>query len=237
MGELENSLGEDEFIIKKLIDQTQKNLETFSKQHQYDGVEFSTMIEMGGAYASISKVIAENNTDLIVMGTKGASGIEEVLIGSNTEKVVRYASCPVITVKQKVDLNSIENIVFATNLMEDQTDLIQPLKTLQRVTGAKLHLVKVNTPNHFHTQRQMDEEFKSFINKHDLGNASTSIYNEATEEDGILYFAEDLGACMIAIGTHGRTGLLHLLSGSIAEDLVNHAQIPVWTLSMRKRKK
>ncbi len=236
MGEIENSLGEDEFIIRKLIDQTQENLTKFSEQHQYDGVEFSTMIEMGGAYASISKVIAENNTDLIVMGTKGASGLEEVLIGSNTEKVVRYAACPVITIKEKVDLNNINNIVFATNLMEDQSELIAPLKVLQEVTGATLHLVKVNTPNHFHTQRQMDEEFKNFVNKHGLSNASTTVYNEATEEDGILYFAEDLGACMIAIGTHGRTGLLHLLSGSIAEDLVNHAQIPVWTLSMRKKK-
>ena len=237
MGEIENSLGEDEFIIRRLIDQTQENLTKFSEQHQYDGVEFSTMIEMGGAYASISRVIAENNTDLIVMGTKGASGLEEVLIGSNTEKVVRYAACPVITVKEKVDLNNIKNIVFATNLTEDQSELIDPLKVLQGITGATLHLVKVNTPNHFHTQRQMEEEFKSFVNKNELTNASTTVYNEATEEDGILYFAEDLGACMIAIGTHGRTGLLHLLSGSIAEDLVNHAQIPVWTLSMRKKKK
>ena len=120
--------------------------------------------------------------------------------------------------------------------MEDQSELVGKLKDIQSLTDATLHLVKVNTPNHFHTQRQVQEEFKKYIQKYDLGNATYSIYNEATEEDGILYFAEDLGACMIAIGTHGRTGLLHLLSGSIAEDLVNHAQIPVWTLSMKKRK-
>jgi len=191
MGEVENSLGEDEFIIRKLIDQTQENLTKFAEQHQYDGVEFSTMIEMGGAYASISKVISENNTSLIVMGTKGSSGLEEVLIGSNTEKVVRYASCPVITIKEKVDLNDIKNIVFATNLMEDQSELIEPLKELQGVTNATLHLLKVNTPNHFHTERQVREEFKKFISKHGLTNASTTVYNESTEEDGILYFSED----------------------------------------------
>ena len=72
------------------------------------------------------------------------------------------------------------------------------------------------------------------MKKHGLKGATTNVYNDATEEDGILYFAEDLGKCMVAIATHGRTGLLHLLTGSIAEDLVNHATIPVMTLSMKK---
>lgn len=237
MGEGESAMGEEAFIVRKLIEQTKKRLTELAGNDAYEDLNIETRVEMGSPYESISKVIAEHDADLLVMGTKGASGLEEVLIGSNTEKVVRYAKCPVITVKQDVSLDQIRNIVFATNLLEDQSDLIGKLKDIQALTDATLHLVKVNTPNHFHTQRQMQEEFNKYIEKYGLNNATTSIYNEATEEDGILYFAEDLGACMIAIGTHGRTGLLHLLSGSIAEDLVNHAQIPVWTLSMKKRKK
>ena len=167
------------------------------------------------------------------MGSKGASGIDEVLIGSNTEKVVRFAKCPVVTIKSEVNLIGIKNIVLATNLEEDQTKLIQKLKEMQKITGAKLHLVKINTPNSFHTQRQMEEEFAKYIKEHGLGNIQTAIYNESSEEDGILFYAEDVKADLIAIGTHGRTGLLHLLSGSIAEDLVNHSQIPVWTLSRK----
>lgn len=233
MGELENDMGEEVFIIKKLIDQVKIRLSQIVKDERYSDVKIETAVEMGNAFESISKVIADRQADLLVMGTKGTSGLEEVLIGSNTEKVVRYAKCPVITVKEEVSLDSIKNIVFASNLQDEQTALVKELKVIQEITGATLHLVKVNTPNHFSTQRQMMKEFARFIEKHDISNASTSIYNEATEEDGILYFAEDLGACMIAMGTHGRTGILHLLSGSIAEDLVNHAQVPVWTLSQK----
>lgn len=234
MGEAESVMGEEAFIVQKLIDQVKERLARLIEKDEYESVAIETEVEMGSAYESISKVIAKHEADLLVMGTRGMSGLEEVLIGSNTEKVVRYSKCPVITVKDKIDLSHIKNIVFATNLTEDQTDLIVKLKEIQEVTGATLHLVKVNTPNHFHTQRHMQEEFKNFIAQHNLSNTTTSIYNESTEEDGILYFAEDLEACMIALGTHGRTGLLHLLSGSIAEDLVNHATIPVWTLSMKK---
>ena len=44
---------------------------------------------------------------------------------------------------------------------------------------------------------------------------------------------EDIGADMIALATHGRTGIMHLLSGSIAEDIVNHAKRPVWTCKLK----
>ena len=236
MGESESVIGEDVFLVKKLIDRVNERMADLVADNMFDGIEVGTQVDIGNPYESISRVIADHAADLLVMGTVGTSGLEEVLIGSNTEKVVRHAKCPVITVKSKVELTDIQNIVLATNLDEDQSKLIENLKDMQALTGATLNLVKVNTPNHFHTQRQMEQEFQDYIKKHELNNTNTSIYNEVTEEDGILYFAEDLGACMIAIGTHGRTGILHLLSGSIAEDLVNHADKPVWTFSMKHNK-
>jgi nucleotide-binding universal stress UspA family protein len=60
------------------------------------------------------------------------------------------------------------------------------------------------------------------------------VYNSSSEEDGILEYAEDIDADMIAMATHGRTGFLHLLSGSIAEDVVNAAKRPVWTMKSKK---
>lgn len=234
MGEAETATGEEAFIIKRLIEQTRENLYDLKAKKEYEGIVIESLIEMGSPYQGIGSAVADHNADLIVMGTKGASGLDEVLIGSNTERVVRYANCPVITIKERIELDSIERIVFATSLKEDQPIVVQKIKEMQKQLNAELHLVKVNTPNNFHTQRQSAEEFDKYIERHELHNVHPHLYNEATEEDGVIYFAEDLGACMIAIGTHGRTGLLHLLSGSIAEDLVNHAKIPVWTMSMKK---
>lgn len=227
---------EDEFFLKQLYDKTEENLAELIAQEKYSGVVISKKVEIGNPYKSISHAIADQSADLVVMGTKGISGLDEVLIGSNTEKVVRYSHCPVITVKSPVNLNEFKNIVFATNLQEDQTDVINELKKLQLLTGAQLHLVKVNTPNNFITQRKIESDFADYIAKHGLTNVDKAIYSDNTEEDGILSYAEDIEADLIALATHGRTGLLHLLSGSIAEDLVNHSQIPVWTYSMKKKK-
>ncbi|KYG85735.1 hypothetical protein AWW67_00405 [Roseivirga seohaensis] len=225
---------EDYFFLKQLLEKTKENMRNLVESKAYAGINIIGSVEIGNPYQSISKAIADHQADLVVMGSKGVSGIDEVLIGSNTEKVVRHAKCPVITIKSEVKLNTIQNIVLATNLREEQSILFVELKKLQALTGAKLHLVKINTTNDFHTQRQMQDEFVRYINDHQLANVHTAIYNETSEEEGILAYAEDVNADMIAIGTHGRTGLLHLLSGSIAEDLVNHSQIPVWTLSRKK---
>lgn len=233
-GEVNLGSGENQVVMHQLMQRATDTLNDIINHDDFAGISMKASVEVGNPYKGISKEIARCGAELVVMGTKGSTGLEEVLIGSNTEKVVRYSKCPIITIKEQVDLDSINNIVFATDLKEDQTRMVTELKKVQALTGATMHLVKVNTPNHFHTNRQMEEEFRSFVDEHKLTDYTTNIYNDATEEDGILYFAEDTHACLIAIGTHGRTGLLHLLSGSIAEDLVNHSRIPVWTLSMKK---
>ncbi len=233
-GEVGYVNSEHERFIAAYMRKRRDDMAELVGHERFNGINVSTDIQVGNPFNSISKTVSDVAADIIVMGTQGSSGIEEILIGSNTEKVVRYSKCPVITIKHPANLDEIDSIVFATNLVEDQTRTVAELKKLQEITGAHLKLLKVNTPNHFHTDRQTQEEFDKFVNKYHLENYSTHIYNDATEEDGIIYFAEDQGACMIALSTHGRTGLLHLLSGSIAEDLVNHAKIPVWTLSMKK---
>ena len=52
----------------------------------------------------------------------------------------------------------------------------------------------------------------------------TEIYNSLSEEAGILEFADDIGADLIAMSTHGRIGILHLLTGSISKHVVNHSK-------------
>jgi nucleotide-binding universal stress UspA family protein len=48
-----------------------------------------------------------------------------------------------------------------------------------------------------------------------------------------MRFTNDINADMIAMATHGRKGLAHFLSGSIAEDLVNHVSCPIWTYILK----
>jgi nucleotide-binding universal stress UspA family protein len=188
----------------------------------------------GNPFVGISKEILDAKADIVIMGSKGSSGIEEVLIGSNTEKVVRNSSCPVLTIKSKVSPKDIHKVVFASDFNEVPGDVVARLKAAIATINADLHLVKINTPSIFENSRSSKEKMKAFVEDFEVEAASMEVYNSASEEDGILEYADDMNADMIAMATHGRTGFLHLLSGSIAEDVVNAAKRPVWTMKSKK---
>jgi nucleotide-binding universal stress UspA family protein len=69
------------------------------KEFVLDKVKSKVFIQGGRAASDIIKFANENSTDLIVIATHGLTGLEHMLLGSVTEKVVRMAHCPVFTVK------------------------------------------------------------------------------------------------------------------------------------------
>ena len=198
-----------------------------------DGVQVDTSVEIGSIFRLIRQNIDENEVDLVVMGTQGASGLEEVLIGSNTEKIVRTSKCPVLTVRNTPQDFNVKDLVFATNLRDEQIKVVEILKNFQDFFGAHLHLVYVNTPNGFLSSHEIKEQSDEFIKKANLENYTLHVESDVNEEIGVIHAAQNLNADMIAMGTHQRKGLAHWFAGSIAEDVVNHANRPVLTLGLR----
>ncbi|MFC2126340.1 universal stress protein [Bacteroidota bacterium] len=226
----------DEIFANNLIEKAKEDLDSIVNSKKVSGVTIIPKVQIGNPYISISEEIEDSHIDLVIIGSKGSAGLEEILIGSNTEKVVRHAKCPVLTIKRQRNIEEIEDIVFASNFEGDQSFVVNELKKIQKLLMGKLHLVKINTPNNFEASRPTTELMKGFAEKYNLDNYTLNIYNDFIEEDGIIYFAQDIDADMIALATHGRSGLMHLLSGSIAEDIVNHAKRPVWTCRLKHEK-
>ncbi len=83
----------------QLMLRSHEELERMIAPHQPSTVKHRLVVEFGRAYNEIVDFAAENECDLIVMGTQGLSGLEKFFLGSTTAKVVRHAPCPVLTVK------------------------------------------------------------------------------------------------------------------------------------------
>jgi nucleotide-binding universal stress UspA family protein len=229
-------IGIDQETIKNISSHLKENLKKFSEDPMFAGVKVSYKVDVDRINNRITEEIVNEKVDLLVMGSKGSSGMDEFLIGSNTEKVVRLAKCPVIVVKHKHTTFDIKNLVFASDFKDlaNMNGVVKEVKKFAEAFGSKIHFLRVNTPTSFETSRTMERQMEAFADKYDLKFASKNIYNEILEEDGIIMFATEHKMDLIVIATHGRRGIAHILSGSIAEDVVNHSVKPVLTINMSK---
>ncbi len=70
---------------------------------------------------------------------------------------------------------------------------------------------------------------KDFAKRFMLKDCTLNVWNDLNEETGVANFINEVKGDLVAMSTHGRKGLNHLMSGSIAEDVVNHFNCPIWT--------
>jgi len=190
-------------------------------------------IEFHQAFDGIMDTCKKNNIDLIVMGSHGVSGLKEMFIGSNTEKVVRASDIPVLVIKNKHKDFDVNDFVFASNFKENNKKIYLQAVKLAEAFHSKLHLVLVNTANNFITTEKDNTRIAEFVKDSKYKNFKTTIYNDESIERGILNYSQGINADLIGIGTHGRKGIAHFFNGSISEDLVNHAKRPVVTFKIK----
>jgi len=230
-----SSSWENRLFNLKMIQAARKQMARVEADLTKSGVKFRTMLRMGDAFHGINALIIEQKTDLVVMGTRGTSGAEEVLIGSNTEKVVRRSGCPVLALSQKTS-GEFKNIVWATSLKDE--DMLMPsiLREMIDEFNATVHLVRVNTPGLFINDTIALNKLNSLGKTMKLKKFTANTFSDFTYEEGILNYAESLKADLIYMVTAGRTGLAHLINGSVAEGVVNHSRRPVLTSVLPRKK-
>lgn len=176
----------------------------------------------------LSEFIRTNYIDMVIMSTRGASEIEEFFSGSQTRKFARHSPVPVLTIPHECSVSSIRDIVFPNNLDSDQDHLIQLVSEFQRKLNARMHLLFVNTPSNRHTAEASLRMLRDFATYYRLENYTVNYRYSESEKAGIISFVNEINAHMVAMGTHGRTGLAHLLKGSIAESILGRIDCPVW---------
>lgn len=223
-----NSIPEIVFFKNKAIEK----LEVLMDSPFLQGIEVLESIEFKKVDEGVVDASIKNDVDLIVMGSHGTSGFNELLVGSNTEKIVRYSEIPVLVIKKGVKEFKASNFVFASDFLKETRKPFRKMLEFAKLFDSKLFLVTICTPSSFKTTSATEKNMNDFIAHFDIENYSTHIYNDTNIENGIINFAKSVNADLIGMCTHGRTGLAHFYNGSISEDLINHAIKPVITFKI-----
>lgn len=214
----------------------EKRFRKFLQKEYLKEVLVKPVIKHYKVFSEVNDIAKELNADLVVMGSHGVSGLKEFFVGSNTEKVIRFSEIPVLVIKNKLTNTNFNDVVFATDFSEKSIPAFKKMLSTMKLFKAKKHILYVNLPNEgFKTTQEMDILAHNFLMEVE-GNIdrliNVNFVCARSIENGILNFANLVGADLIMTATNGRKGLTHIFSGSISEDLSNHAALPIMTFKI-----
>ncbi len=225
-----------ESINEKLKQASLKRMEEIKKKKIFSGLKVELSCDVtANVHRSILDYADMVKADLIIMGTKGSSGIAGILLGSTAERVVRFSGRPVIVVPSKIQNLNPKLIVFASDFKEEAYRMFPVVQAYAAIFKSEIYLLKINTSDRFNRTRD-DVELISKFNKRFGGKYKFKIYNDYMKEEGILNFSDEIKADMIAIGTHGKTGLRRFFSEDVSEGVVRLAHKPIFVANLIKLK-
>jgi len=207
-----------------------------------------SFVRYGKAFNEIATLARAREVDVIIMATHGYTGLKRILLGSTTERVVRHAPCPVLTIpsRPKAELHRspglrLRKIIVPIDFSETSAQALPYAAALAERFTAEIFLLHVIEPmsipvdsgympprikpedKNVAQQRLLDlsrEVFEDNVRVRVLVRKGLP-FQETTEA------AKSLDADMIVLTTHGYTGLAHVLLGSTAERVVRHADCAV----------
>jgi len=215
------------------IEKAQKSFQVLKESYYLSQIPIETSFYAGDILQNVLRIIQTQKIELIVMGSSGASGIKEILFGSNAQKIVKYAPVHTIVVKHPVESEQreLKNIIFVSDFQEPAKKPFEELINFATAFGSHIHLLYVDlapsdqTENTQHLKRM--ETFDKMCWRlpttlHKVGDIGL--------EAGITHFAHKQRADLVAVARYGKTPLKRILTGSVTEALVNHLDIPVMVL-------
>jgi nucleotide-binding universal stress UspA family protein len=235
----------------KEVSLSRGQLENLIKQNALDPKKVETLVCRGRAYDEIAAMARRLETDLIIMHTHGYTGLKHAFLGSTAERVVRYAPCPVLVVRNQSRLSGhygsklkLERILVPLDFSECSLKALRYSIALSRQFHASQTLVHAVHPEYYFSSPDFDTaNYGSLIDdtqraavrqmntlRKDIRFADLKVSTEVRVEHPVREIVEAAkreNSDLIVLSTHGHTGLDRVLLGSTAENVVRLASCPV----------
>ncbi len=188
----------------------------------------TTTYEAADPAQGIVTAAGELGADLIVMGRRGRRGMARVMVGEATARVVGHAACPVLVAPRPSRLWE-KHILLATDGSDCSEAAAAIAGNIARQAGLPISVVSVVTSSHSDARRKaaQDAVASKVERLKGQGLQAEGLVVEGRPDEAIVKAAEDVGADLIVMGSHGRTGLKKILLGSVAERVIGHATCPI----------
>lgn len=205
-------------------------------------VEIETMVSKGRVFVKINEVAKMINVDLIIMGTSGKpKGVVKKFIGSNAERVVRLANCPVITIKGSNHRNGCKNILLPLDLEKQTKEKVTYALEYARYWNATIRVVSillVDDSNVRNTLQKNLQQVENFIKDANVKCTAELIQGEGKISlgDFVIDYGNQNDVDLIMIMTKKEEISLSENISVTARHIINKSNIPVMSIRPVKQK-
>lgn len=205
--------------------------------HLHEGSQLSYIIKKGKVYQEVVGQAEAFQDSIIIASTHGASGFEELFIGSNAFRIISATTRPVITIRQAPVPSNITNIILPidNNLVTRQKVVFS--STIAKIFNATIHVVVIsNTKNKKIVNRlnAYSEQVIDYLMNKDISFKTESIIGSNSFDD-LFSYALIHKAELISIMNETGTSFTDLVIGSLAQQMVSKSPIPVLTIRAKPR--
>jgi nucleotide-binding universal stress UspA family protein len=216
------------------VDSLQKeNEENIKKEAEYlhanYGLEVEWLVRIGIASDEIKAITRERDIGLIVMGMKGAGGLDKI-IGSTTTNVSRKVKTPVLVVPHDASWAPVKNITYASDFTyKSSIQLFHPLLELARAFQAKIHILHIRQNHHGATEEELVGKKNSEIifegYDHEYATAEEPVVNH-----GINKYLQQNASELLVMVAHKHTFLERVFSKNHTTAMAYETHVPLLIL-------
>lgn len=242
-----------QYLTHRMSEATEQ-LADFKQRALHRGIAVSTRIATGIPSEEIHAAAQAEDSDLIIVGTRGKSGLAHVLLGSTAERVIRTAPCPVLAVHMTKDASTgdhgirLERILVPIDFSDCSLDALEYAAVVARQAKASIDVLHVLEPVTYGLDftlslaKERSRQRKTLTRRlEDLSSALSATGVSVTchlrggvPVDTILDDVRSLKIDLVVMGTHGRRGLSHMMAGSVAEAVLRRATCAILTVRSPK---
>ena len=187
---------------------------------------------------SIGNIVAENNVDLIIMGTQGASGLEKVLIGSYTAAILDETECPVLVVPTGAAFKGIKKIMYATDFQFNDFTAINQVADIARIFDAEIIITHISTTPAKEKEEETMEWFMEIAEANiSYPNVTFRSFAGSDVSGQLTGLVKGINADLLCMSTVRRTFFEKLFKSSLTKKMVYQAEIPILAFHVKEPNK